>query len=137
MVYRIKRYLLYMDVNRYKNARDFTFDGKTLDAFVLRVYDGDTITASIDVAGTCYSFHVRILGIDTSEIHGKTEVEKQRAQAAKTFVSDRILEKFVTLKCGHFDKYGRILSEVIYDSESIGDLLLHHELAVKYDGGKK
>ncbi len=47
--------------------------------------------------------------------------------------------KIIRIKCGEFDKYGRLLVELYTDSSniSINDLLINKKLAVRYEGGTK
>lgn len=112
------------------------------EAYVIKVYDGDTITVVTAFPWepkVAYRFSVRILGIDTPEKRTKDEDEKYVANIAQKFVADRILNKFVTLKNISLDKYGRLLADV-YEGESnisISDELVKNRLAVKYDGGTK
>jgi endonuclease YncB( thermonuclease family) len=124
-------------VEGYKNAKKFSFDGQILPAYVTKVYDGDTLTASIRVLSSYYLFQVRIDGIDTPELKTGTESSKDRAKEAGDFVRDLVLEKFVTLRCKDFDKYGRLLADVETDEGDLADLLLQRNEAVEYHGGKK
>jgi len=71
------------------------------EAYVIKVYDGDTITVATSFPWeplVAYRFSVRILGIDTPEKRTKDEDEKYVANIAQKFVADKILNKFVTLK---------------------------------------
>ena len=111
------------------------------EAYVIKVYDGDTITVATVFSWdpkVAYRFSVRILGIDTPEKRTKDEDEKYVANVAQKFVADKILNKYVTLQNVSTDKYGRLLANVFTNTgESIGDELIKHNLAVKYDGGTK
>ena len=111
------------------------------EAYVIKVYDGDTITIATVFPWEpkiAYRFSVRILGIDTPEKRTKDEDEKFVAGIAQKFVADKILNKYVTLQNVSTDKYGRLLANVFTDTgESIGDELIKHNLAVPYDGGTK
>ena len=107
---------------------------------VIKCYDGDTITiaAYLPYKGSeLYKFSVRINGIDCPEIKSKCVSEKDCAQIAKKYVEDKILHKMVRLENVSLEKYGRILADVYIDNISIGDYLIGHRLAVKYDGGTK
>jgi len=107
---------------------------------VIKVYDGDTITIASKMPydnSPLYRFHVRLNGIDTPEIKGKTPDEKSVAKLAKDFVSSLVFQKKVSLENIQNDKYGRILADVYLEGAHINTLLINERLAVKYDGGKK
>lgn len=134
------------DVNTI-NLKDITwkdtkpFVAPVEEAYVIKVYDGDTITVATVFSWdpkVAYRFSVRILGIDTPEKRTKDEDEKYVAGVAQKFVADKILNTFVTLQNVSTDKYGRLLANVFTESgESIGDELIKNNLAVTYDGGTK
>jgi dUTP pyrophosphatase len=69
--------------------------------FVIKVYDGDTITIASKLpyeTSPLYRFSVRLNGIDCPEMKGKDENEKECAQIAKKEMNDLIMNKMVTLK---------------------------------------
>ena len=107
---------------------------------VIKVYDGDTITiaAKLPYAGSpLYRFSVRLNGIDTPEIKGKSEDEISVAKEARDALSALILHKNVVLKNVATEKYGRILADVYLDELHINKWLIDQRFAVKYDGGTK
>jgi endonuclease YncB( thermonuclease family) len=124
-------------VEEYKHAKKFSFDGQILPAYITKVYDGDTITASIHVLSSYYLFQVRIDGIDTPELKTGTEESKAKGKEAGEFVRNLILNKFVILRCKDFDKYGRLLADIETDAGNVAVLLLQKHEAVEYHGGKK
>ena len=80
--------------------------------YVIKVYDGDTITIASKLpydTSPLYRFSVRLNGIDTPEIKGKTEEEKISAKKVQKILEDMILKKTVHLKNVTTEKYGRIL----------------------------
>ena len=108
--------------------------------FVVKVYDGDTITIISKLPykdSALYKFSVRLNGIDCPEIKGETLKEKQCAQLARDELSKLILNKHVVLKDLKTEKYGRILAEVYLDDLHLNQYMLDKKLAVKYDGGTK
>ena len=108
--------------------------------FVVKVYDGDTITIISKLPykdSALYKFSVRLNGIDCPEIKGETLKEKQCAQLARDELSKLILNKHVVLKDLKTEKYGRILAEVYLDDLHLNQYMLDMNLAVKYDGGTK
>jgi hypothetical protein len=107
---------------------------------VIKVYDGDTITIASKMpydSSPMYRFHVRLNGIDTAEIKGKTPDEKEAAKLAKTALENLILSKTVTLKNVQNEKYGRILADVYLDDLHVNQWMIEQRYAVKYDGKKK
>lgn len=112
---------------------------------VTNVYDGDTFTlvSKLPYEGSpLYKFKVRIAGIDCPEIKGKTQQEKDAAQAAKKEVMELILYKEVELTNVGLEKYGRLLADVYIiinnnNKINIGQHLLNKGLAKVYNGGTK
>jgi endonuclease YncB( thermonuclease family) len=108
--------------------------------FVVKVYDGDTITIISKLPyeeSSFYKFSVRLNGIDCPEIKGETLQEKQCAQLARDELSQLILNKEIILKNLKTEKYGRILADVYLDDLHLNQYMLDKKLAVKYDGGTK
>ena len=108
--------------------------------YVIKVYDGDTITIASKLPfdnSPIYRFSVRLAGIDTPEIKGKTEKEKTMAINAKNKLQTLIMDKYVLLKNINTEKYGRILADIYLEDIHINKLMIDENLAVKYDGGKK
>jgi endonuclease YncB( thermonuclease family) len=96
----------------------WSFEGRTVTAKCVKVYDGDTATfAFIPYPNSkpC-SFSCRFLGYNSAEIKTKDAVEKAKGLAAKEYLSNMILNHIVKLELGAFDKYGRILVEVYLPS---------------------
>jgi endonuclease YncB( thermonuclease family) len=107
---------------------------------VIKVYDGDSIT----IAGylpmynsPLFRFSVRLNGIDTAEIKGKSEDEIEAAKQARDALTKLILHKEIILKNVGTEKYGRVLADVYLDDLCINDWLIKECYAVKYDGGTK
>lgn len=107
---------------------------------VVKVYDGDTITIVAKLpymTSDYYRFSVRLLGIDCAEIKGKTTKEKETAKKARDALSNKILNRTITLRNVSTEKYGRLLANIYLDGECINDWMLTNGYAVEYDGGKK
>lgn len=107
---------------------------------VVSIYDGDTFTVNIagwpSVAGERIS--VRIAGIDTPEMRGRCEHEKQRARQAKQFTVAALRNaREIQLQNLQRDKYFRLLSDVYVDGENLGRLLMQQGFAVPYAGKTK
>lgn len=110
------------------------------DVEFVRNYDGDTITVSIKNIIPLFGekIPVRVAGIDTAEIRGKTDCERKAAIMARDEVA-RLLKsaKVINLQNPKRDKYFRIVADVEIDGESLSAFLLNKGLAVSYDGGTK
>lgn len=104
---------------------------------VVKVYDGDTITIVAKLpymTSDYYRFSVRLLGIDCAEIKGN---EKETAKKARDALSNKILNRKITLRNVTTEKYGRLLANIYLDGECINDWMLTSGYAVVYHGGKK
>ena len=106
---------------------------------VVKVYDGDTITIAAQIEGLVpiYRFHVRLRGIDSPEIKGKTAKEKEYAIVSRDKLAELIMNKQVVLTNVGTEKYGRLLADVYYGDINISQWMLENKLAVPYDGGTK
>jgi endonuclease YncB( thermonuclease family) len=107
---------------------------------VINVYDGDTFRVNIDefppIIGE--NIAIRILGIDTPEIKGNCQQERQLAIKARDFTRKYLNSgSVISLTDLKRDKYFRILANVYIDGKNLGDALLMQNLAVVYLGKKK
>jgi micrococcal nuclease len=115
---------------------------------LLRVIDGDTIDAEIDLGFDIkVKKRIRFLGINTPESRTRDLEEKARGLAAK----DRVKQLLdgcdnIQLKSHGVGKFGRCLGEIMLDrvdgSEkltlvSLNELLISEKHAVEYHGGKR
>ena len=118
-------------------------DKHNYSAKVLRVVDGDTCDAMIDLGfDTWVKKRIRFYGVDTWESRTRNLEEKKKGLAAKAFVKD-LLEnsdggKFV-LKSYGVGKYGRVLGELFVKGHepSVNELLKENGHAYEYHGEKK
>jgi micrococcal nuclease len=107
---------------------------------VISVYDGDTFRADIDslppIVGK--NIPIRLNGVDTPEIQGKCEYEKDLAIKARDFVRNKLANaKEIKLNNLQRGKYFRVVANVMVDGVSLEQELLDKEFAYKYTGGKK
>ena len=107
---------------------------------VISVYDGDTFRVNIDslppIVGK--NIPIRLEGVDTPEIQGKCQYEKDLAIKARDFVRSKLDNaKEIMLNNLQRGKYFRIVADVTVDGVSLEKELLENELAYKYSGGKK
>jgi endonuclease YncB( thermonuclease family) len=107
---------------------------------VISVYDGDTFRVNIDSLPSIVgkNIPIRVNGIDTPEIRGKCQYEKNLALKARDFVRNKLANakeiKLTNLQRG---KYFRVVANVLVDGVSLEQELLDNELAYEYSGGKK
>jgi endonuclease YncB( thermonuclease family) len=107
---------------------------------VISVYDGDTFRADIDslppIVGK--NIPIRLNGVDTPEIRGKCQYEKDLALKARDFVRNKLANaKEIKLTKLQRGKYFRVVADVMIDGVRVEQELLDNELAYKYTGGKK
>ena len=110
------------------------------EIIVTGVVDGDTLRAEmVGMPDNLKKVSIRIMGIDTPEIHGRCDSEKEKAREAKEFLRTKLLAtRAVTFKWMEWDKYGgRILAEVYFDGVDVSKLMIDSGLAVPYHGEKK
>lgn len=101
-------------------------------AHVVSVYDGDTVTAVVDLG-----FHVsqemtlRLCGIDTPEVRGE---ERPQGIVARDRLRELILDKDVVIrtKKDKREKYGRYLATVYVNGVDVNALLVDEGLAEQY-----
>jgi endonuclease YncB( thermonuclease family) len=103
------------------------------DCLVLRVIDGDTFEAIVELGfGVAQKFKVRLDGIDTPEKNTDEGV------AAKEFVRSLIEGKTVLLQDAGHEKYGRARAAVyLEDGTDLTELLIKERMGKEYHGEKK
>ena len=126
------------------------------NATILRVVDGDTVDALVDLGfSTHRKIRVRLYGINTPESRTRDLAEKKLGLAAKARLIEILDEQDnqVFLKSHGVGKYGRCLGELFYnrieieedDGEtyeetlktSINNQLIVEGHGVRYYGGKR
>lgn len=117
----------------------FSLKNEVKQAKVVSVYDGDTIKVVFPILNKLYKWNCRISGVDTPELRTRDELEKKYGYEVRDKLRDKILDKVVTVKCGEFDKYGRLLIDIYCDNEtrSVSNWLIENKYAFEYDGGTK
>ena len=114
--------------------------GTAIVSKVISVYDGDTFRVDIDslppIVGK--NIPIRLNGVDTPEIQGKCQHEKDLALKARDFVRNKLANaKEIKLTKIQRGKYFRVVADVMIDGVSLEQELLENKLAYKYTGGKK
>ena len=109
-----------------------------INARVVSVYDGDTLT--VDAApwpGLTARTKVRVAGVDTPEIRGKCQAEKDMAVRARDFVRATVGAQ-VQLTNVRLGKYaGRVVADVWVNGRKLSDLLIAENLGRPYRGGRR
>ena len=103
-------------------------------------YDGDTCKFTIAGLPEVFGDHmtIRLEGIDTPEIKGHCDQEKQLARQARDFIRQQLTKaQVIHLKRTERGKYFRLLAIVEADGVNINQLMRNQGLAVEYHGGKK
>ena len=128
---------------------EFTLKGLKVPGQVVSVYDGDSCKIVMDVPFIkgYFKWTCRINGIDTPELRCKDEKEKTYGKFVRDRLREMILDKTLTVTCGDFDKYGRLLVNLtitrLYSLEQPPDVidiskyLISKGYAFEYNGGTK
>lgn len=99
-------------------------------AFVESVYDGDTITISIDCGFgiVLKKQKIRLYGINTPEVRGE---ERELGLISRDKLREKILNKNIVIETikDKKGKYGRYLGIIYYEGENINDWLVKNNLA--------
>ena len=114
--------------------------GSIIVSRVGTVIDGDSFKVDIDswpeIVGK--GITIRINGIDTPELRGKCEAEKQLARKAKQFAVEALRSaQVVELRNMKRGKYFRIVADVYFDGSDLGKNLMKNQLARAYIKVKK
>jgi micrococcal nuclease len=119
------------------------------NAKCVRVVDGDTIDAEIDLGfDVKIKKRIRLAGINAPESRTRNKVEKKLGLAAK----ERLIEmmegaaNYFELESQELGKYGRVLGRLHIDKIAgkdvitkvcVNDCLVKEGHAVEYNGGKR
>lgn len=102
-------------------------------AIITAVYDGDTVTADIDLGFGIWmkGQKLRLVGIDTPELRGE---EREQGLIVRDYVRELILDKEVVVETekDKSGKYGRWLATIWIEQENLNQRLLDEGLAKEY-----
>jgi endonuclease YncB( thermonuclease family) len=118
----------------YGNPKD-TFTIGSED--VVSVYDGDTFKVNLNGLPPVFgkNMSIRPNAIDTPEIRGMCDYEKELAKEAKNFTSVFLLGgDVIELRNVKRGKYFRIVADVYVDGQSLAKGLVQHKLGYQYYG---
>ena len=138
----------YKYIYKIYNNKQVKMEKYNYKAKLVKVVDGDTIDAMIDVGFDIWiKKRIRYKGIDTWESRTRDLEEKKKGLAAKA--RNKELLESVSKKSGYFmiksygtGKYGRVLADVyIHDNDHnhiwVNKQLITEGHAYVYEGGKK
>ena len=130
-----------------KKIKKFSLEGQTKLCKVVSVYDGDTCNVVFDNNGVINRWNVRMNGYDTPEMRPSKKLPnrdeiKQKAIKSRDFLKSLIFneDQLVYIKCGEFDKYGRLLGDIYInenDEDSVNSLMIKTGHGYEYHGGTK
>lgn len=104
------------------------------------IYDGDTFFL---ICPECKKgkLGIRVMGVDTPELRGRCPREKQQARLAKQYTVARLrgAERIVLVPNAkrRYDRYRRMLANVLIDGDDLGGLLIREGLGRPYHGEKR
>ncbi len=105
------------------------------NATLIRIIDGDTVDAMIDLGFNVWiKKRIRLYGIDAPETRTKNLDEKAAGMKTKERLSQIMNEcegKFV-LRSHGVGKYGRCLGTILINNNNINNLLVKEGLAEEY-----
>jgi endonuclease YncB( thermonuclease family) len=126
------------------NVPLFTLEKHIVKAKIVRVYDGDTCFAVFKLHNDYVKFKIRMEGYDSPEIKPSLDISnrekvKKEAQQSKEALEKHVLHKIVTLHCGKWDKYGRLLGTIYVDDDriNVNQYMINNGFGYTYDGGTK
>ncbi|WP_062266911.1 thermonuclease family protein [Endozoicomonas arenosclerae] len=107
---------------------------------VTSIYDGDTFRVNIKgwppIIGERIA--IRVNGLDTPEIRGECQKEKELARKAKQITVQALrAAKSIELRNTQRGKYFRIVADVYVDGKDLKEMHFRAGTAKPYDGGKK
>ena len=100
-----------------ENTKYMTLENNEYTAKIVYIYDGDTMHVVFKEFGQYFRWNCRISGVDTPELRTKNEKEKVLGYKVRDVLREKFMDKIVKIKCGEFDKYGRLLIDVYVPEE--------------------
>lgn len=124
-----------------KEIPDVLYKNQIIDVFVYEIYDGDTVHFLLDTGGEVMKLALRLIGIDTPEVHaGKDKLpqEKVAGKMAREYLKT-IASGHQKIRIVEWDKFGgRCLGEVILsDGGTANSMMIKGGYAKPYHGEKK
>lgn len=142
-----------LTTKNFKELKKFTFEGILTKARIVDVYDGDTVTLVFYHSDDPIKDSFRLFGYDAPEMKPLKSMKNRdlhikAAKIARTRLEQLILNKIVWVKFTHEEKYGRLMGELFFISEtnthhfngnemSVNNWMTSKGLGKAYDGGSK
>ena len=131
-----------------KKTPKFSIDGQMKLCKVVDIYDGDSCRVVFNHNGHINKWNIRMNGYDSPEMRPSKSLEnrleiKEKAIESKNFLKSLIgnsPEQLVYLKCGGFDKYGRLLGDIFINKDdviSVNQQMIDNNYGYVYHGGTK
>uniref|UniRef100_A0A6C0CKY6 TNase-like domain-containing protein n=1 Tax=viral metagenome TaxID=1070528 RepID=A0A6C0CKY6_9ZZZZ len=131
----------------------FSLDGKVKRCKVVDVYDGDTVKVVFYTKGGWYRWNIRMYGYDAPEkrlpknkyTDDQMIYLRSLERDATNYIKELILDKIIYIKCGEFDKYGRLLGLLYLKKKhvkkgyekSVNKMMVNKGYGYEYFGGTK
>ena len=131
-----------------KKHQFLLLEGQTKLCKVVDIYDGDTCRVVFNHNGCINKWNVRMNGYDSPEMRPSRSLPnreeiKKKAVESKEYLRSLVAnsaEQLVYVKCGGFDKYGRLLGELyvnLEDEKSVNQQMIDNGHGYEYHGGTK
>ena len=120
-----------------ERAKPLSFEHEVCRMYCIRVIDGDTIVGNVKTRLGIFEFHIRLMHLDAPEMKSADPIEKKHALACKKTLSQFLEHKQLHIKCGKFDKYGRLLGELFLNNVNINSWMLQNTPCCVYEGKSK
>lgn len=100
-------------------------------AYVMKIYDGDTLTVRVDLGFNIFTVQrLRLARINAWEVRG---TERPAGLIARDWLRTQILGNEVEVETSKTGKYGRYIAEVSHNGSNISDALVANSHAVYRD----
>jgi len=110
----------------------------TYNCKLLRVIDGDTVRAQIDLGFDVWvTKTIRLTGINAPESRTRDKIEKVKGLEAKARLIELLEHMSFKIQSHGVGKFGRCLGVLYVDDININEQLITEGHAVEYDGGKR
>ena len=130
-----------------KNTPEFSLEGKIKLCKVVDVYDGDTCKVVFNLGNKVNKWSIRMAGYDSPEMRPSKKNENRdeeikAAQEARDYLKGLVQKdnQLVYIKCGEFDKYGRLLGTLYLhknDAKSVNQMMIDNNHGYAYNGGTR
>lgn len=151
-------------MNASASVPEFSLSGKITSAKVVSCYDGDTFQAVLHLGKDLWKFQCRMSGYDSPEMRPPLNTQNrlvviENAVKAKHALLSQVIDtvdihatytnkqldacvaqnkKLIQIHCKEFDKYGRLLVDVLLPNGStVNTWMVENKYGYIYNGGTK